>query len=621
MVWSGALADGLLFFILIQMGWNLGTAQIASFLAGLAVTGWFLWRRGAAVPAGVRRAVAVGHWLVVCLLTVFLRDGVLTLWADHWKFAPSTGILPAVAASALALWQGRVTLPLYSPEIGREKRWLSLGMRLMIYVFALRLLYLGLTELLPEEAYYWNYSKHLDIGYLDHPPMVAWLIRLGTGLFGDCEFGVRIGALGCWLAAAGFSFRLARDLFDRVTGRVALWLLLVPPFFFSAGFLMTPDAPLTAAWAGALFYLQRALLLHRSRAWLGVGICIGLGMLSKYSIALLGPAALVFMLMDRPSRRWLTRWEPYLSGLVALAIFSPVILWNAQNGWVSFAFQTTKRLAAKPSFSLHELIGSALLLLTPVGLYAAVRVFFPPGGNDPGKRPALFMRVFVALPLLVFCLFSLRHQVKLEWTGPLWLAAIPGIAYGIRSFHLNPLAGAGSFTRTAWVVTMVGMTIFYGTVFHYLTMGLPGVGYCRQMQVIPVGWRDLGRQIDFIEDGLEASTGEEPIIVGMDRNFIASQLAFYDPDREESVETISGPHLFGKNSLMYERWFPPKLQKNRTLLMVAWNSRDLEGRRIASRVRRLDAIKEGVVTRNGKFVSRFYYRFAFGYSWMPIMKR
>src|SRR5581483_12220799 len=91
----------------------------------------------------------------------------------------------------------------------------------------LRLIYSSQVELLPEEAYYWNYARHLDIGYLDHPPMVAWLIRLGTAVFGDTEFGVRIGAVCCGAVASFFVYRLTRNLFDEASALVALVLMQV----------------------------------------------------------------------------------------------------------------------------------------------------------------------------------------------------------------------------------------------------------------------------------------------------------------------------------------------------------------------------------------------------------
>ena len=109
----------------------------------------------------------------------------------------------------------------------------------------------------------------------------------------------------------------------------------------------------------------------RSEAWWRAGLCLGLGLLSKYTIGLLGLSMFIFMLLDSRSRRWFRRWEPYGAALLALAVFSPVIIWNSQNDWASFAFQTSRRLADRPQFALHKLIAGALVLLTPTGLASA----------------------------------------------------------------------------------------------------------------------------------------------------------------------------------------------------------------------------------------------------------
>src|SRR5271156_6626777 len=85
---------------------------------------------------------------------------------------------------------------------------------------ALRLIYAWRVELFPEESYYWNYAQHLDIGYLDHPPMVAWLIKLGTLVFGDTEFGIRLGGIACTVVTALFSYRLTRNLFGEASAVV-----------------------------------------------------------------------------------------------------------------------------------------------------------------------------------------------------------------------------------------------------------------------------------------------------------------------------------------------------------------------------------------------------------------
>ncbi len=165
----------------------------------------------------------------------------------------------------------------------------------------------------------------------DHPPMVAWLISFGTMLFGDTEFGIRVGATMSWLVTAYFMHRFTSDLFGRMSAFLALLLLSVLPSSSRLGQLTTPDAPLTAAWSAALYFLHRAIVADRPKAWLGAGVSIGLGMLSKYTIALLGPAALVFLIVDPRSRRWLSTKWPYICAGVVATLFSPVIAWNANH--------------------------------------------------------------------------------------------------------------------------------------------------------------------------------------------------------------------------------------------------------------------------------------------------
>jgi dolichol-phosphate mannosyltransferase len=449
--------------------------------------------------------------------------------------------------------------------------------------------------------------------------MVAWLIWLGTAVFGDSEFGVRIGALCCAAVASVFAYRLTRNLFGEPSAIVALVLMQVLPFFFLAGMLMTPDAPLTAAWAAALYFLERALIAGRSRAWLLAGVSIGLGLISKYTIGMLVPAMLLFVILDGQSRRWLSRWEPYAALIIAGAIFSPVIAWNAQHEWASFAFQTSRRLAEAPRFALHKLIISVLVLLTPTGFLALLVSRFTRGGATPDETEApdaprrwLFIRLSVLVPLAVFVVFSVRHDVKIDWTGALWLGAVPALAASIVWFGTKGARGIRAWVYSAWGPTAVFMLLLYSAGLHYLALGLPGVGYSSRLELVPVGWRDLGRQITAIADDIRRETGMEPVIVGMDRYELASQLTFYAPDHARSVKETSSRNLFGQNGLMYGRWASSLAVGNRPLLLVAWDPHDLSDELTAPYVATLGPAKEGVLTRAGAEIRNFHYRIASG---------
>ena len=556
--------------------------------------------------------------MIVILLTFSLRNGLFGLLAITFGLPAWVAAGFAVIATAALMRAGLVyCVEGSSLQLGTGKNWRAGALALMLIAFSLRLIYCSQFDLLPTEAYYWNYSRHLDFGYLDHPPMVALLIRAGTAVFGNTELGVRIGALGCNLVATLFMFRFARNLFGEASAWVAALLMQTLPFFFLSGLEMNPDAPLTAAWTASLYFLERALIGERARAWWGVGLCLGLGLFSKYTIALLGVSVAIFMVLDSRSRIWWRRPQPYVAALLAAAIFFPVILWNAEHDWASFAFQGSRRIAQAPTFGLPLFLASTLLLLSPTGAVAALILLrrrapshLP---NEPDRQRAWrFQQINVAVPLAVFALFSLFHEIVVDWLGPLWIAALPCLAYCI--VHVRDIWAKGLFAKLggAWLPTLFALLLLDGVRFQYFTAGIPGFGYGEHPEAIPVGWRELGRQVHTIAHG-----AGDPMIVGMDRYFLASELAFYAPDRKASVRDVTAAHLFGHVGLMFERWTPPAAERGRALLLVSWNAADLDLPEVRAGVERLGSIQEGELRRNGQTIRPYYYRFAFDYLGAP----
>ncbi len=609
------LVDALIFIAAIGHGTSVSLAHIASFGCAAVVSSAF-W--------GKQDPRLYGRLVLVALAALLLRAGVLSLLMG-WGL-PARWAIVFGAVSAAAVMQAGYSLCMGSDRwtFGAGARWRTLALGLAGCAVLLRLIYSSQVELLPEEAYYWNYSRHLDIGYLDHPPMVAWLIGLGTAVFGNTEFGIRIGAMCSGVVASFFVYRLTRELFDEASALMALVLMQLMPFFFFSGILMTPDAPLTAAWAASVYYLQRALLAGRASAWWPAGLSLGLGLLSKYTIAMLVPAMLLFMIWDAQSRHWLRHWLPYAAGVLAVLVFSPVIYWNATHDWASFAFQTSRRLAEAPRFSLHRLFLSVLILLTPVGLVSLGRIFW---GSDPGppdtygaqgRRGRRFLLLCILTPLAVFFAFSLRHEVKFDWTGASWVAAVPLLASAAVSRREGATAtGRGGWGRTGWVSTLVILFLIYGTAMHYFVLGLPGVGYSTHMELVPVGWRRLGEQVGAVEDDVWRRTGAEPLIAGLDRYETASELAFYAPGPRRDGNATSSDALFGGIGLMYERWVPAQAARGRNVLLVGWNPRDLDKPEIHARLPRLEPIREATLARDGHIIRHYFYRLGYDYQAAP----
>ena len=618
------VVDGVVFFVLSITGWTMVLSHIVGFLAGVtAACVWWLRPLASTGKAG-----GTGHpwrfsfvFLTIAFAVLFLRGGLLAMMTQAWGWPAKVAVAPLAAVSALIFFLAlrRVLIPWFNWRDDSAQWWPTAAVAVIVYLGLLRLIYIGLPDLITEEAYYWNYGRHLAPGYLDHPPMVAWLIRLGTFLFGNNEFGVRIGAWGCWLVAAFFGFKLARDMYGRETAVRSILLLSALTFFFAAGCLMMPDAPVTACWAGALYFLYRALVKGETSAWLGAGVCLGLGLLSKYSIGLLMGATFLFMLVDRRARTFLARLHPYLALALALAIFSPVIYWNATHEWVSFAFQTTRRISAATHFSPHILLGMMLILITPTGFAAAIAALFRRRENimmenhaepDADKRRLRFIRIFTLAPMAVFVIFSLNHEPKLNWTGPVWLAVLPLMAWSMRPSDTGKDAAGMRLIRRCWMPTIAVLILIYGGAFHYLVLGFPGAGYPGNMSDI-AGWSQLQVRINQVRLAVKQETGKTPLVVGMDLYNISSEMAFYG--YPEGPGMTAGRRLFGESSLMYDYWFPPAEQTGKNVIVIGRNEGQVTNGAVTGHFKTLSPVSEIPIKLNGVNIGRFFYRVGYDY--------
>jgi len=266
------------------------------------------------------------------------------------------------------------------------------------------------TEVTYDEAYYWTWSRVPGLGYFDHPPMVAWLIRL---------LGVRGAALACGAVTIALVQGLAADLTGRPEAgcrAAALWSVL--PASVLSGVFATPDAPLMPFWVGALWALQR-------RRWALAGALCGLAMLSKYTGALLLVPAFMAWRQAR------ARPRDFLGGVVAaLAAFSPALAWNAAHGWASFRFQLGHGLVGLSGETsvgrqVLEFAGGQLAvggLMLPVGLWWAFRA---------REAPPWLRAAFLA-PMAVFGVASFFAPSQANWALAAYAAPCAWIAAGGR---------------------------------------------------------------------------------------------------------------------------------------------------------------------------------------------
>lgn len=541
--------------------------------------------------------------------------------------APLLPILPTIAAGLVSAAAGSwllcsQLLPGQPAPLSPEARFRLRLAGVILISLALRFLFAGSFELLKEEAYYWAYAQHLDIGYLDHPPMVAVLIKLATLLLGDLELAVRIGAIFCWLLAVYFAWRYGAEVGgqNQDVGLQAAAIMSVIPGFFTFGLFMTPDAPLIACWAATIFFLRRALVDLDNKSWIGVGLFLGMGLFSKYTIALLGPAIVIFMLIDRQSRHLLIRPYPYAAALLALLVFSPVILWNMQHEWASFLFQTQNRLDASPEFSTPEMVLFVLILLSPAGFAAALYFLFRRrkyiGSGEVSRRNYLFGFTLTLVPLLIFFYVSLAKEVKFNWTAPVWLAALPFMAMTLSRSSTVVSERMRSWFVRSWEVTILVLLLAYGALFHFFAVGVPGVAYRGGGPLW--GWAAYAQELDKLADSLEENTAIRPLIVGMDQYKTASGLAFYrtinrnrrpGSGSSSPLDETAGRTIAGKRSaVMYEYWFSPSDYQGRPMILVSPSRSDLDGRWITRDIDHVGEIEILETTRYDAPAAPLFYR-------------
>lgn len=625
---AGFLADTLLYHLCAGLGADRFFAHALAFAGNISALLLVSRRLG---PANEQHR---GGYRVAWLLPALLLIWLLRIGAFAWLEAvsltayPAASLnLPALAAALVSAAAGSYIFNSYllTGESGRADPDSRFGLKLIAVVLislVLRFLFAGSFELLKEEAYYWAYAQHLDIGYLDHPPMVAVFIKLGTLLLGNSELAVRLGAILCWIVAVYFVYRYAAEMKSRENGLQAAAIMSVVPGFFMFGLFMTPDSPLIACWAATIFFLRRALVDLNHRSWFGVGLFLGLGLFSKYTIALLGPAILTFMIIDRKSRQLLIRPYPYGAALLALLVFSPVILWNIEHDWASFLFQTQNRLEASSEFSTHEMLLFILILLGPVGFGAALAFLFGRrkwiGIDGFSQRNYLFAFTLTAVPLLIFLYFSLSKEVKFNWTAPVWLAALPFMAMTLsRSATVLSAPMQHRFAR-AWEITILVLFLAYGALFHFFAIGIPGLPYRGGGPLW--GWQTYARQVDQLADSIGQQTGRRPLVVGMDQYKTASGLAFYrtisraqspGPEAASALEETASRNIAGERSaVMYEYWFSPSPYEGRPMVLVSPSRSDLNELWITRNIDYFSDISQLETERYGRPAAPLYYRLA-----------
>jgi hypothetical protein len=418
----------------------------------------------------------------------------------------------------------------------------------------------------PDETYYWEWSRHLALGYYDHPPAIAYLIRAGTAIFGPTALGVRFVPILANLGGGLMILLIARRLGGPRAARDAGLLLLALPIVAAWLLLATPDCPLFLADGLALYAVVRALEASpRSRPalgwWLAGGAALGLGLVSKL-LALLLPLGVLLALLLRPDlRRRLAEPGPYLAALLAALLVVPSVVGNRSAS--PFAFQVHHGLGGShgsPLLQELDFIGSQAGIAG--GILFVLLVAAAARSLRRSAEPVRFVLGVVALSTLaVFAVSALRHRVEANWPLPAYIPAVGLLA-----------SASGGRRWRRWVrtgVTLGGAMVSLG----YLQMLTPVLPFQEQLIRRGHGWEYVAQRVRILRQSPPTVTGGRIWLAGNTYQD-ASKLAFQLPDH---------PRVFALNlrsrQNQYSIWpgFPAVAHPGDDLVFVLGNRRDLPG--------------------------------------------
>ncbi len=442
-----------------------------------------------------------------------------------------------------------------------------------------------------QESYYWTYAQHPDLSYFDHPPMVAWLIWLGTQVLGNGVLGIRFATCGCGIGTLLIGLALLRAFGASEAVRRA-WIVFSScvPILVMTRFLANPDPPLALFWSACLLALWKAR--DGSLAWwFAAGVAAGCALLSKYTAAFLAVGGGLVLLFDPKLRRQLRRPGPWLGVVIAAITFLPVVLWNVNNEFESFRFQTSGRWerARLSTHWISQFLGLQFLVLNPflavllptsiAWLWRRWRGRGGDGGGganggtaEPDLR-ALWLLAF-GLPLPLFFLAnSLIVQVKINWLVPAYLPLVLGMSlwWGESDFTTRRPVLARRLARG--VVTVLAVIGLIAPLIRLVPQqrGSSWDGWdevaasaCRLQRQLDAEDQVAGNVFFFAADYKDAAQ-------------LTRALRQLDADGGAALPPVLAQNVLGDQALQFDHWEAPARHRGENAVFVLPRADDRQG--------------------------------------------
>ena len=295
------------------------------------------------------------------------------------------------------------------------------GLSLLLLI--IRLLFISNTLLINDEAYYAIYARHLAWGYVDHGPIVAYLIKLFT-LIWENSFTVRLGATTLMSVLTIILYYFGKKYFNTETGIVLSLSLTANMLFHTNSIVITPDVPMTFFTILAMMFYYLAYCVNKKYIYIGGGM-LGLAVLSKISALFPAIGIALYPILIKEKRHWLKNIHYYGSFTLAFLIFLPFIIWNFQNDF-AFVRNQGSHIYRGGGFGhfINLWLGLAVISGPLFFYFSVIKPFANLKSWKSSSDSIQFFTIVTIVPLSYFLGHSLFSKFELNWPAPVFLSGL-----------------------------------------------------------------------------------------------------------------------------------------------------------------------------------------------------
>ena len=309
---------------------------------------------------------------------------------------------------------------------------------LLLFFFIIKVFFLMYANPLPDEAYYWLWSKNIALSYFDHPPLATWVQAFLFFIYDNKYFAIRalpIVSLGLVLTIMIIWQRLMAKRFNYGLCLKSVVLFLAFPInaiFFSISF---PDYLLITLLFVSSFFLFLYFESNKTLSgviyyWYLAILFFSLAVLTKYNAVLLGMGVLAYILYYRKQIKGPSFAHILISIIIIFLFQVPVLLWNLSNDFASFSFHMVERLDQGKNFLtvLSNVLGffsGVFLAFSPIFIINLKNNYYSEDYSE-NRKSFIKMSKFVVVFSVIFCLFlSFFTNVLYYWLTPATVLLIP----------------------------------------------------------------------------------------------------------------------------------------------------------------------------------------------------